>query len=292
MKMFFVFLVLTISGTAFAATVTAVKNKRIMISLDGEAASSGTEFFVINASGKKVAIVKVTQVKNGKAIAEISKGTAQVGYSLQLKGGGGKSGGSGSADSYYDKKLTNRARTGNSMGVVGGYLMNSMTASFIGGVFGSTYKVNADMAGSGFGALGFYDYAFSPRWVFRGMAGLEQYNVSGTITTPDCANTTNCSVSLTYLSMYGYGRYNILNEKTKWWAGLGYGYLYAMSKSATAINVSQVSANQIFMFSTGVDIRLSAKSYIPISLEYGMFPTSDSVSAKIIYLRAGYAWNL
>lgn len=295
LKTSFVFFILILSNTVFAASVTAVKNNKIAINLEGQAASPGTEFFVVNASGKKVAIVKITQVKGDKALAEISKGTAQVGYSLQPRsGGGGKSSSAGatSSDSYYDQKLNSRAHTGNSFGIIGGYLLNSMTASFTGGPLGATYPVTASMSGSGFGALGFYDYAISPKFVLRGMGGVEQYNVVGSISTFDCSATADCNVKLMYLSMYGYGRYNVLEGDYKWWVGGGYGYLYAISKASTVLRSEQISANQIFVFSTGLDIRLSPKTYIPVSIEYGMFPNSDSVKASIIYLRAGYAWNL
>ncbi|RYZ72011.1 MAG: hypothetical protein EOP09_03830 [Proteobacteria bacterium] len=294
-KTLFVFFVLVCSGSAYAAKVTQVKNKKVMISLDGTSASNGSEFFVLNASGKKVAIVRVTQVKGGKAIADITKGTAQAGYSLQAKGGGGgssSSSSSGSGDSYYDRKLNNRANTGNSFGLVGGYLMNSMTATFPGGPQGATYKVNASMSGSGFGALGYYDYAMSPRFSLRGMGGLEQYNVAGSIATADCNLTTSCSVNLTYLSLYGYGRFNVTTSGNKFWLGGGYGYLYAMSKASNVLKADQITANQIFVLAAGMDFRLSAKTFIPVSLEYGLYPTSDSVKATIMYLRAGYAWNL
>lgn len=292
-KKLFVFFILVFSGSAFAAKVTQVKNKKIMIELEGESASNGKEYFVINGSGKKVAIVRITQVKNGKAIAEITKGTAQVGYSLQSKGGGSTASSSGaSGDSYYDKKLNSRTSTGNSFGLVAGYLMNSMTASFPAGPPGATYKVNATMSGTGFGALGYYDYAIGPRFTIRGMGGLEQYNVAGSIATADCTATTNCSVTLTYLSLYGYGRFNLTTSGTKWWLGGGYGYLYAMSKASTVLRSDQISANQLFVVSLGADFRMSPKTMIPVSLEYGLFPTSDSVKASIMYLRFGYAWNL
>lgn len=291
-KTFFVFFILVFSSTTFAASVTAVKGKKIMINLEGESTAPGSEFFVLSPNGKKVAIVRITQIKGDRALADILKGAVRMGYSLQARGGGGGASTSSSADSYYDKKLSARAHTGNSMGVVGGYLMNSMLASFMGGPLGATYKVEASMSGSGFGALGFYDYAISPRFAFRGMTGVEQYNVAGSINTPDCTQTTICDVQLMYLSFYGYGKYNLLMDNHKWWIGGGYGYLYALSKASSVLRADQISANQVFVLSTGFDYRLSAKNYVPISLEYGIYPSSASVKATILYLRAGYAWNL
>ena len=292
---FFALVLFFITHSAMAAKVSQVKNNKVMLSLEGDGTTTGSELFIINPQGKKVAIVRVTQVKGDRAIGDIVKGSVKPGYTTQLKSAGSGSasssaGSSSSGDSYYDKKLNQRAHTGNSYGVIGGYLMNSMSASFTPVAGGS--KVNPSMSGTGFGALGFYDYALSSSFVGRAMVGMEQYNVAGSITTADCSLTTNCSVNLTYLSMYGYGRWNLTQGNYKTWIGGGFGYLYAMGKASTFLKADQISANQIFMFSAGMDIRLSAKTYVPVSLEYGMFPSSDSVKASIIYLRAGYAWNL
>lgn len=288
-SIFFAFSLLFASYSALAAKVSAVKNNKVMIELDGDNASPGAEFFILNGQNKRVALVKVTQVKNGRAIGEIIKGTAQPGYTLQMKSGGSSaSSGSSSSggDDYYERKLNQKSHNGNSWGVVGGYLMNSMTVS--------TTSMKIDMSGTGFGALGYYDYAFSPSIVFRGMGGLETYNVAGTNTAASPSNcTSNCDVKISYLSMYGYARWNFLQGPYKSWVGGGLGYLYPMSTpGGTVFANNQMGANQIFVFSVGTDVRLSSKNYLPVSLEYGMFPTTATVAAKIIYLRVGYAWNL
>lgn len=283
------------TSSVFAASISVVKNNKVMILLEGESASPGNEFFALNAQGKKVAIVRVTQVKGDRAVAEILKGSAKPGYKLQSRGGAASSSasksGRASTDDYYEQKLNQRTHTGNSYGVVGGFLMNSMSASFIPYV-GANYKAQPTMSGSTFGVLGFYDYALSPSITLRAMGGVEQFAVSGSISTADCSFTTTCNLNITYLSGYGYGRWNFYQKGDyKAWAGGGVGYLYAMSKASTFLKPDQISANQVFVFAGGLDIRMNAKTYIPISLEYGLFPSSDSVKANIIYLRAGYAWN-
>ncbi|WP_413287888.1 hypothetical protein [Bdellovibrio sp. HCB337] len=276
-----------VSNFALSATVSAVKNNKIMVSLEGESASPGSEFFVLNPQGKKVAIVKITQVKGDRALAEIVKGSAKQGYTLQSRGGGsGSMATTGGSDSYYDKKLSDRSHSGNSYGVVGGYLMNNMNINATG--------LKTNMSGSGFGALGYYDYALSPTLVARAMVGVEQYVVKGSNTsTSPVSCLADCNVNLNYLSMYGIGRWNFMQGQYKSWIGGGLGYLYPISKSSTAFsNASSLQANQIFIFSAGMDIRLSGQTYVPVSIEYGLFPTSSTVSANIIFLRAGYAWNL
>jgi hypothetical protein len=283
---------LFLSNLALAAQISAVKNNKVMLALEGESASPGAEFFAINPQGKKVAIIRISQVKGDRAVGEIVKGSAKQGYTLQAKSGGATAptSSAGTEDSsYYDKKLSQKIHNGNSYGILGGYLMNTMSISYVD-------AIKTSMTGTGFGATGFYDYALSPTLVARGMVGLEQYIAKGSNTatapaTTDC--TTNCNINLTYLSMYGTGRWNFMQGNYKSWIGGGIGYLYPMSKSSTAFpNSSQLQANQIFTVSAGTDIRLNNKTYVPVSVEYGIFPASPTVTASIIYFRAGYAWNL
>lgn len=301
-SIFFALLFFALCPSAMAAKISQVKNNKVLIDLEGSTTTAGAEFFVINPAGKKVAIVRITQVKGGRALADILKGAAKAGYGMQARGAGGAaaaasaasgSGGSqqgrdssAAGDSYYDKKLSQRVHSGNSWGVLGGYLMNSMTVV--------TSSINANLSGSGFGALGFYDYSISPSLVLRAMGGYESYNVAGSNSAASPGNncTTDCNVKLPYLSMYGYGRWNFLPGEYKSWLGAGVGYLYPMSPQSTIFTKSQLSANQIFVFSAGMDVRLSNKNYLPISLEYGLYPTTATVKASIIYLRLGYAWNL
>jgi hypothetical protein len=291
-SIFFAFLLLLTGYSALAAKVSAVKNNKIMIELEGESASAGAEFFVLNGQNKKVALVKVTQAKGGRAIAEIIKGSAKPGYLLQAKGGGGSmstsssSKSDSSSDDYYDRKLNQKMHNGNSWGIVGGYLMNSMVVS--------TTSMQINMSGSGFGALGYYDYALSPSLVFRGMAGLETFNVAGSNSAASPSNcTTNCDVQIQYLSFYGYGRWNFMQGQYKSWIGGGAGYLMPTQKPGGSVFANNtMGANQIFVVAGGMDYRLSAKNYLPISLEYGLYPSTATVKAQIIYLRVGYAWNL
>lgn len=283
---FFALFLLLLTHSAMAAKVTIVKNNKVMLALEGESLAPGAQLYIINEQGKKVAIVQLTQVKGDKAVGQILKGSAKVGHTTQAKGGTTAAAGAAGTEDYYNNKLNQRAHTGNSYGIVGGYLMNNMTINASG--------LNTTMSGSGFGALGYFDYALSSSFVGRAMVGMEQYAVAGSNTATSPVNcTADCDVKLTYLSMYGYARWNFLQGNYKSWLGGGVGYLYPTGKASTAFkNSSQLQANQIFVLSAGMDIRLSAKTYIPVSLEYGLFPSSPTVTANIIFLRAGYAWNL
>lgn len=294
-------LVLTLASSVHAASVAGVKGQKVLINLEGDSAEVGDEFFLINpANEKRSAIIRIKQVKGGKALAELVRGKAENGYTLRAKAASPMS-----AD-YTPASEENRsgksAATGgdnylrvlkDSWGVMGGYIMNSMDAEIsYRDNLNITQRTSASMSGSGFGAGSFYDYVLTQSLVGRAYAGIEQFNASGTASSAGCAGSTNCDAKINYLSMYGVLKWYPLQDKYRMWAGGGMGYLLALSKSSTALNESQISTNQVFTAAIGLDIQRDRKNYIPISLEYNLFPSSDTVKASMILIKAGWAWNL
>lgn len=290
-----------------AASVTTVKGKKVLIDLEGADSASGDEFFLINPeSQKKAAIIRIRQVKNGKAIAEILRGNAKAGYSLQAKGPSKMSAeppppeaeesDTAAAPTY---ESTPSRDTGylrvlkNSWGALGAITMNTMDANISNtDVFGTTTKTPASMKGNGFGAGGFYDYVFTSDMVGHASAMLEQFTTTGSAPTAACSGSTNCEVNITYLSLYGLGKYYFTKDKLRWWGGGGMGYLLALSKSSTALNESKISSNQVLTLAFGGDYQMSRQNYIPFSIEYNYFWPSADVTANQIILKAGWAWNL
>lgn len=296
-------LVLTLaSSAAHAASVAGVKGQKVLINLEGDSAEVGDEFFLINpANEKRTAIIRIKQVKGGKALAELVRGKAENGYTLRAKAASPMS--ADYSPTSEEPNTAKAAATGgdgylrvlkDSWGVMGGYIMNSMDAEItytIPGI-GSRDTTSASMSGSGFGAGGFYDYVLTQSLVGRAYAGIEQFNASGTASSAGCAGSTNCDAKINYLSMYGILKWYPLQDKYRMWAGGGMGYLLALSKSSTALNESQISTNQVFTAAIGLDIQRDRKNYIPVSLEYNLFPSSDTVKASMILIKAGWAWNL
>ncbi|MGZ3775490.1 MAG: hypothetical protein ACXVCY_12520 [Pseudobdellovibrionaceae bacterium] len=280
-------------STSFAASVTAAKGNQVLINLDGDSMIEGDEFYLLNpATGKRAAIIRVKQIKGQKALAELLKGKADIGFTLQAKGSSAISK-DVSASSPAEGAVESLHVLKSSYGFTGGYLMNSMSAdvSYKDG-FGVTQKSSVSMSGSGFSVGGFYDYAFSSDLVARGAANIEQFNVSGTASAAGCSSSTNCDAKINYLSLYALGKWYLLQGGYRLWMGGGAGYLLALSKSSTALNESQISTNQVFTASIGMDIQRGRKNYIPVNIEYTVFPDSPTVKANMIVIKAGWAWNL
>lgn len=302
-------LALFFNTPAFAASVTTAKNQKVLINLEGDEVSIGDEFFLINpVNHKKTAVIRVTQVKNGKALANVLKGNADAGYTLQAKA---SSGGDFSAaapaatekkshkntavadDSRSSRDTEYLRRLTESFGVVGEFLMNSMQANITDSLGG---KGSASMKGTGFGVGGFYEYIATDDISIRLLGALEQFNTSGSTTlssngTP-YANSTSYDTKITYLSFYGLGKYYFTQNHYRFWGGVGGGFLIAASKSSNALNESNIGTNQVLNLALGADIQMNRKNYIPVSLEYVYFPPSDTVKATAIVLKAGWAWNL
>ncbi|WP_373999420.1 hypothetical protein [Bdellovibrio bacteriovorus] len=297
-KFFAVLVFLLGCSSAFAASVSAVKGQKVLITLDGESVMEGDEFFLVNpGTTKRTAIIRVKQVKGKKALGEILKGRAASGYTLQAKAASKMSADvtpTEEGEESTPRPTANVSRVlKDSYGILGGYLMNSMDAdvSYKDG-FGITQKAAVKMSGSGFGVGGFYDYVFSPSLVGRGYAAIEQFNVSGTASSAACSGSSSCDAKINYLSVYGLAKWYPYIGKYRPWIGAGMGYLLAVSKSSTALNESQISTNSVITAAFGTDIQMDRKTYIPVSLEYNMFPASSTVKASQILLKAGWAWNL
>ncbi|NUN05021.1 MAG: hypothetical protein HUU57_04585 [Bdellovibrio sp.] len=284
-------LFLVCTSTSWAASVSGVKGQKVLIKLDGDTVSEGEEFFLINpANNKKTALVRIRQIKGDKALADLVKGKAAQGFSLQAKGMTAMS-----ADPSYSGDAGGILRNlKNSYGITGGMLMNTMTANVTAVDSGTGIKTTSEakMAGSGFGVGGFYDMLLTSSIVGRGVVGIEQFNVSGDADSAVCSGSKSCDAKINYLSLYGLAKWYLSESKYRFWLGGGGGYLIAVSKTSTALNASQISTNQIFTAAFGLDVQTTRKNYIPVSIEYNMFPSSDTVKASMISIKAGWAWNL
>lgn len=305
------------SLSALAAEVTAVKNGKVMVNLQGAEVHAGDEFFLIDsATHKKIGIIRIKQTKNDRAVADVIKGRGATGNTLQAKASSAgtsaaKTNATAKSDTSRQQETLSRATTPdeeasafdkardmsflrtlkNSYGFLGQYGMDSMKP---------TIKENPainpaeqpELKGAGLGAGGFYEWVLTRNITLRGLGMLEQYNVTGqTSKNVGCKGTTNCSANITYLSGYALAKYYFTTNQIRTWAGLGGGFLIAMSKSATALDENQIATNQVLTVSAGGEYQLNRKNFIPFSVEYVYFPPSDTVTASAILFRVGYGWQ-
>lgn len=267
----------------WAASIQTVKGTKVLIQLDGQSVSAGERYFTLDSAGKKKAIVTIRQVKGDKAVAEISKGKAEVGHSLSATPSQSAAAPTSSGRSSVERV---GSYSGGSWGLLASVLQSTMTAEFYSG---TTLRTTA-MKGTSFGALGFYDYPFSPDLQLRAAAGAEMFSVTGTVDGNYCTSSTTCDVKITYLSMYGGGKYNVYRgNSVRIYGAASYGFLMALSKSSTVLKTAEISTNQLYVFTGGLDYVLDRNSYLPLTLDYGMFPASSTVKSTVLFIRFGWA---
>ncbi len=284
--------IILVSQSIFAARVKAVKGPRVLLEMESESElKSGDELITLDANQKKRAVIKVEQVRGMKATAGTLKGQADVGYTTTARA-------KPAAEKAKPKKEEPEDASNDDDG-----FKTKRKKSHI-GFFGSVNQVNmsvlianaagnvtANLTGSSFGISGFYDREWSSFFAIRLLGGFDQINGTGHLPaeTPYCSNTTDCTFAVTYLSLYAVGRFYFQPRNNQYWAGPVFGFLTAMSKSSTVLDTAQISTNQVYGGAIGANFALSPKTQFPVSIEYGAFPSSSTVKASILTIRAGWA---
>lgn len=256
----FVFTALTFfSEFTYALQAIVVKGNRVLFSLDNsEAVQISVNSLVISAD--KGSQVKIIQVRGVRAVGQVIKGSAKVSQNFRILSG-------------ETKKVNAQS------GFLAGLSSNTMTIAL-------SATNTLTLQGLGFNLTGFYDYPFLADFVLRGMAGYETFKASGSLST--CPGG-ECSVNLNYLTAHGYAQYDIAkyDKGSRFWLGMGVGFLYLTSGSSEIINTDSMSTNQIFILATGMDVALSGRTAFPIQLDYFLYPDGD-IKTQQINLRLGY----
>lgn len=277
-----------------AATVTAVKDKRVLVSLDGEPAVPGDIFFLVDPAGKRKGIIKIMKVQGNRAIAVLGKGAAEKGFTLKYRPKTGTATAKGKTPPRGSPQAapTASGTPGNTMywGVVGGFAQNAMDVELLDNA--GAKRGSASLSGSGYSLKGLFDYGLFDSIWFRGLAGIEQFNVSGPASCGDNAPYTEaCNAEIMYLSLDMWGRYLFSQGSFRPWVGGGFSLMFPLTKSATALDESSITNTSVMSFGLGLDWFTSPTFFVPLSFEYGLLPSSDTVSANTMAIRVGAGFS-
>ncbi len=289
-----------VAFSAQAARVVQSKNGKVLIDLDGAEVAVDQDLFLLNTQNKKVALVKILQVKNGKAIAAVTKGKADGTETLQLPLTTTKSSAvteeastpTARADKN-DKKVFYRSES-KKASVVLSLMSNSMTTKQADGTLPSPNVEDVGMKGSTFGITGVLDWPVGRQVSLRGTAGYEPFKAAGTATYRSCdsLNSFECTANINYLSGGGYLRYDFMKAQVLFWVAAGGTIKFPMSKTTTALKQDDIKMTMTYGASAGLDYFINPKYFVPVSLEQQYFLKSDTVDANIMMLRAGFGMAL
>lgn len=282
LNLIFVTTVIFLSFQSQAQTITSVKGPKVLMDLGSEEWGPGDRVFVIDGQGKRKGLVQIRQVKGGKAVGEIVKGSAAEGMTLKISK-------KTAADSQTaDSAPMNRfMRTKGAWGFSASVMMNTMSISnFVQG--GQAYSFK--MEGMNFGAGMFYDYPLTNKWFVRGHGTLEMFDVKKKLSTTICKAGTSTDCNASFVQLGGYGTFNYVFSPMpyRFWAGAGGGAMIYLSKESTVLNTSKFFFNTVLMGAAGLDWFLNNKTFIPLTLEYQMIPDKE---AGVTSLVVRFGWG-
>lgn len=279
----------------FAAQVTAVKGKQILVS--GDNLQKNGVYYTVQ-QGKKKGVIKVVSLKGNKGLAVLVKGNAAKGHSLVSRSSKTTTTArkttprkSKSSDKYietskpsFDNKTGYKPRTGKSIsiGILVGYQQNTAAVDFS----GSTES----LSGSSVGFKLFGDYPLSDNFNLRAEFGSVPFLAEGGTCLSEI-----CRMNISYLGGGIWGRFMLGKDsnKTRFWGGAGASLIFPTGTGDTnAVNVDEVGSTLIFNIGGGLDYNLNDKYFIPVSVEYTLFPPNDDVAASMILVKAGLGMRL
>ena len=294
----FLFLI-HVSIAARAARVVKIKNQTILIDLENDSLAVGQNILLINAKNMKVAIAKVTQVKNRKALAQISKGASQgneVVKALLLS----LAPASGSATTPKVPTAVGRkalapestSASAKKISILATLISNSMTTKQFDSPLPSANPENVSLTGTTVGFTGAIDLPVLASFDFRGTLGYEPFKAAATSVANVCDSfsTTNCTVEINYLSIGSYFKYNLNQGPVRFWGALGGTFKFPLSKTSTALKVDEIKAIVNYGATLGADYYFNERQYIPLSIEQQFFLKTETVSSSIMMIRIGFGW--
>lgn len=294
---------INIFNVAFAAQVSAVKGKQVLV--QGDQLEVNGLYFVVS-QGKKKGIIKIKQLKGNKALALLLKGSADKGYNLVYrprKKAGSTATNTASKpapqtsskgyDRYSEtpKSNFNNKTSYRSSSTPGFYSLGGMLAFQQNSASVEIGNGTDSLSGSGIGFKAFGDYMLNERIHLRGEFGTVAFQAEGT----DMCFGATCVMNINYLGATIWGRYMLgsSDSKTRFWGGAGASLIFPMGTGDTnAVNVDDIGSTMIFNVGGGFDYRINDKYFIPFHVEYALFPPSDQVSANMILVKAGLGMRL
>ncbi len=293
-------LILALSTLSFSAQVHKVKGKAVLVDTTGDDIQMGKTYYLISG-GKKKGIIKVMKLRPGQALAKLLKGKALSGWTLRERRTSKRKKLVAKENApaptlkpvkrYNRKKRKSYSKKDNklSIGFAFGYNSNSSDVDFV----GVTPRSDSYSGTSSSYEL-LADYHMYKKFYLRASLGMQNFNTEDSTNT-QCGDNGNevCRVDLGYMNLDVWLRYYLNEGKYKFWGGAGLGILLSPSyNSTTALNEDDLPTTTLMQVGGGADLSISEKLYVPLWAEYGLYPSSDTVSMNSMSFYLGLAYRL
>ena len=280
----------------WAAEIQQIKGKKALVGLAPGELNMGDEVYAVDVGGKRRGLLKISQVKGNKAVAEILKGKPAVGHSLQVKG----SASSASADAgpAPEENLASTARPPLGFMKRGksalGFALSQSSNSLAIQASNLSITESIKLKSSTIGFHAHVDLQQSRNLTWRFGAGYQSFGGKGTANTASfCSGSKNCELAISYLTAEGWLQFNLLNtqSRARAWVGAGGDFMIKVSKKTNFTDLP-VDPWITFLFgSVGGDIPLSQGSAVTLAFDYGLQPTAPKNAAvSLTMLRLGFSF--
>lgn len=268
-------------SVAEAARVSRTKGRLVEIELAGGDNFVKGDRAKVTANGKTVGILVIQQIKGTKALTRLEKGRAPRGATVALA----------ASRSGTKAKAKSEPSSGSSdfiVGALAGFGLDTQSVKATSANGATTESVS--MSGNGFSAKVYADMSLGEELGVIGRFGMETFKVTGTSKNALCSSSTACETSITYISGDLLFRYNFAPGTWNPFAAAGLGIYFPMSKKTNILDETKIASTTIFLLGGGINWSIG-NFYVPLSVEYGLFPPSNQVTTNFIALRGGIGWN-
>lgn len=285
--------------SALASTISAVKGTQVVINMDTENYQAGQVVYGMTGT-KRTALIQIQKIKGNKALGTITKGHAAVGSSTMLRTASnsgpskqqasrGKNAQPDNEDSSNHSTIV-RNRKKWSGGFLVGYAMQSAKMTIQ--TTTPPASESANFTGSAISLKGFADLDYTSQITLRFAFGLEPLSTKATTSNVLCSDNTNsCKFNYNFIALEGAVHYNLVTTPNRYWVGLGYAYLVDAGHSNNVPNVAlSGGSSQMIIVSAGADFTFG-RGFIPVALEYDLFPGGGGVTISSITFRGGYGFS-
>ncbi len=266
--LFLVFLPQTIK----AATVRAIKDRKVLFFMERGEFSPGQRILAITRKGPQgkvfiKGILLVRFVKDRKAIGTLEKGTVQVGMTLI--------------------KIPSRKKHSQTKRSFPRQQSRWATGILLGGTFNILHNsLPTKVTGIGPSLKAHLDWDISSALSLRVSTGLDAFKTQKQFTERDCIGKNsqgviqygnNCLLNINYLTFDGWLRYAFIHTSNKAWVGVGTGVRTPSKrvekiKNTAGIEPKSISTIAVAYFGLGLDLAVGRKLFIPIYAHYTLFP--------------------
>lgn len=294
-------IILIFSHSAFAVKIISIKKDKVLLDLESDTVNVGDKIGLRDNQKKPKGILQITKIQNGKAIASV-KGEVQKDFVLEILNSKKSLPTASSSDQNTDVKTSDlkNSKTDKSSlkkqdtkpsrkkslsdyyGFTAGYSLNSMTVK-------PSSSSSIKLSGSSFNLSGFYQRSLTTDLGVRIFGSYQTLKASGNSQAPTCSSGYACSIDISYLGIESLVQYTFWKQSNyDIWAGAGLGLLFAISKNSNIIDTSKITTNQAILASTGLNYKLNSRTFIPLQLDYALYPDNQTTAANQIILRVGY----